>query len=646
MTWLLVFGDTSDSTAFTTVACLVFWLVVVPLLITFLIMRNKNKSKSAAAAVYSPTSAPSGVFFGVQRNMPVGKNLHDDGHVLVIGGAGSGKTTCIAIPTLRDTWHAPALVVDIKGELLAKSQRRSAYVFNPTNLQALGYDPFYLLRESHNPIPDIREIALTLCPTSHEVKDPFWIQASQNILTGHLLFSFKQGATFIQALRILQSTEPEIILEVGSSDADAKVFLVQYAHLKTETLSGIFAELSNKVMTFATDPEIQTALSKGDIITPQLLEQGHDIFLQIPEYKLEQWKSLTSLIVQQFLRHFERRPEYNTTPILFMLDEFARLGKIEAVISGLATLRSKKVTIMPIIQSLAQLDAIYGHEQRKVICDNCGYKAILNATDADTQKYFSQLVGTMEREKKSYSEGVGQSSVTTSTEEKAIIRPEEFAYLKDIVLLTPYGFTRVQKMPYYQTAPQPVAAPIMQRQLAPLPQQQQIAPPTPPYQSRPQPVSQSQAPLRQVQSAQSQHPDWSGSSQQAQNQVRPTPQAQRMQAQQAPATGTRPMTPQNQVRPAPQTQIMGQRKPEIRPDEQKKRAYALAYQLISTRQRRKQFQAEKPRTQQDADVALSAIARYQKDEQWFFDELTKEPSLTPAEWNALERQVQNQLRPA
>jgi hypothetical protein len=43
----------------------------------------------------------------------------------------------------------------------------------------------------------------------------------------------------------------------------------------------------------------------------------------------------------------------------------------------------------------------------------------------------------------------GPSSSTVNTVDKPIIRPEEFAYLKDIVLLTPDGFSRVKKQPYY-----------------------------------------------------------------------------------------------------------------------------------------------------------------------------------------------------
>lgn len=120
------------------------------------------------------------------------------------------------------------------------------------------------------------------------------------------------------------------------------------------------------------------------------------------------------------------------------------------VVDGLATLRSKNVTMMVIVQSLAQLDVTYGQDQRKVICDNCDFKAILKATDAETQRYFSQIFGTEEREKVTYTSGE-KSSTSRSTEERPRIKPEEFAYLhQELVLLCPRGTGRLQKVPYWQ----------------------------------------------------------------------------------------------------------------------------------------------------------------------------------------------------
>jgi type IV secretion system protein VirD4 len=432
-----------------------------------------------------------GVFFGVRPPEvsgkgkpkglpePVTKPIQEDGHVLVIGGAGSGKSSCIAIPTLKKYWDGRFLAIDLKGELAEKSER-PAHIFNPMREDTLGYDPFYLVRASKNPVPDIRAIALALAPLSPENRDPFWIQAAQNILTGHLLFGFKHGASFIETIDVLQSVAPRKLLETEIKDEQASRYLTSVVDLKPETLGSIMAQIGNQVSVFATDPDVQAALTKKDIVTPELLERGESIFLQLPEYKLDQWKQLLSLIVQQFLTHFERRAEGNQAPILFMLDEFARIGKIETILHGLATLRSKKITICILTQSLAQLDAIYGREQRQIIADNCSYKAILKATDAETQEYFSKLVGTEERVKITRSQAdltplamilsdhKQTPSISQTTEEKRIIKPEDFAYLQDIVVLTPEGVKRVQKVPYYTSQP-PCPAPVALVSPQPLP---------------------------------------------------------------------------------------------------------------------------------------------------------------------------------
>ena len=205
-----------------------------------------------------------------------------------------------------------------------------------------------------------------------------------------------------------------------------------------------------------TDSDIVSALTSNNTIEPTDLEFGYDIFINVPEHLLRQWKNLLSLMVNQFLLFFERRKEsQDLPPILFLLDEFPRLGKIPFIIDALATLRSKRISICLIMQSLAQLNMIYGANERKVIADMCAYKAVLSATDPETQEYFSKLIGTYDKEKKNHGVtsdsfiGIGRSrSVNTFTEEKRIIKPEGFATLRDIVFLHPFGagFLRVEKV--------------------------------------------------------------------------------------------------------------------------------------------------------------------------------------------------------
>lgn len=162
------------------------------------------------------------------------------------------------------------------------------------------------------------------------------------------------------------------------------------------------------------------------------------------------------MMCNQFLKSFERRAEGNTTPILFLIDEFPRLGKIEAISNGLATLRSKKIHISLIVQSKSQLNAIYGKDVAEVIADNCSYKAILKASEPTTQEWCSKLVGTYDKKKVSSNYnadimGVGKGQGTSSsTEEKRIIKPEEFAYLQDVVCVFPNGYKRLQKANYYE----------------------------------------------------------------------------------------------------------------------------------------------------------------------------------------------------
>jgi type IV secretion system protein VirD4 len=408
------------------------------------LQRRRQEDES----ITKPSNMVNGVFLGNFKGNPVGKNINDDGHVLVVGGAGSWKSAGIAIPTLRYFWDGRFLAVDIKGELAEKSKRKGL-VFNPMQAGSYGYDPFYMAKGADDPEPYIRDIALSIVPTA--TKDPFWSRQAQDLLTGHLFFSFKQGVSFIRALRVLQSTPTEKVVDVGCRDEQSSFYLAQFADMADETLGSVKAELSSHVIPLATGSEIQSALSNPNIITPEMLEQGNNIFLQIPEHRINQWKQLITLILKQFLSHFERRSEANATPILFLLDEFPRFGKLEGILHGLATLRSKKITICIIIQSLAQLDAIYGHDERKVMADNCSYKAILGATDADTQRYFSQLVGTHEVRQYSRTAGFKSSSTTVSMAEKPRIKPEEFANLGNrVVLITPSYSGYAQKIGYWQ----------------------------------------------------------------------------------------------------------------------------------------------------------------------------------------------------
>jgi type IV secretion system protein VirD4 len=419
--------------------------------------KNNNKTNSKNPV---KNSGLQGVVFGSQGRKWICKPEDTDGHVLVVGGVGSGKTSCIGIPTLR-AWGSSVFAIDIKGELYEKTKdhRPNIKVFNPLDHgnNAYGYDPLYCLRKSSNPAQEARAIAQAIIPLPPDTKEPFWIENAQNILTACILHFNEQDMPFLDILGEIQFIAPKELIQIlcESPVREAVLFVKTFSSIEDKVLFSIMAELSKNTVPFLTDKDLVLSFGVINNITPEDLEYGNDIYIQIPEHLLRQWKNLLTLIVNQFLTHFEKRPENNAQPILFLLDEFPRLGKINAMLDGLATLRSKKISMCLIIQSLAQLDVVYGKNERRVIADTCGYKAILGATDADTQDYFSRLVGTYDKkvtnlgtQSNIFGLPKGKSTNTSETE-KRIIKPEEFGMLDDIVLLTPHGTIRVNKTPYY-----------------------------------------------------------------------------------------------------------------------------------------------------------------------------------------------------
>lgn len=438
---------------------------------------NSAEAKNPKAHNSVISDKPHGVFFGKQYGRYVIKPEEMDGHVMVIGTPGSGKSSCIAIPTLRN-WQGSVFAIDIKGELYANTHkhRQNIKVFSPQNEDApFGYNPYFFLEHSDNKAQEARAIAQSIISLPPNIKDTFWIESAQTILTGAILHYHYCGCTFIRTLEEILDQEAKALLKIIADSGEIKAArcVRNCVNMDDKTMMSIFPHMTNAIEAIVNNDKLVAALSKENAVTPEDLENGQDVYIQIPAELLSQWKSLVTLIVNQFITFFKKRKEEDKNnpqkgknrPILMLLDEFPMLGKIPDIVTdALPILRSKQITVCLIAQSLAQLELIYGRTARKVIADTCAFKAVLGATDAETQKYFAQLVGTYEKLKNQRSKSFNPinvqsgSGVQSSFEDnRPIIKPEEFASLTDIVLLypLPFNFCRVQKQPYWRNVNKP-----------------------------------------------------------------------------------------------------------------------------------------------------------------------------------------------
>lgn len=417
----------------------------------------------------------SGFCFGINNNHDptqyIGFLQGTEGNILVVGGNGSGKSASIIKPTLA-TWSGALCVTDIKGELCnyyAKLYasgivKRPYIVFNPFKY-SIAYDAFYCLGQDgvENLTRQIWEIVRAIIPDIPNDNQPFWSETEQGILAAAIHYYFKLGLNFSDTLiAIVSMSTTDLVKKIIQGNEDiSKMYLGEILEMKPETLANFDRGIRNKLMLFATDPYINNAFrvtqDATDYFTWQDLDK-YNIFLQIPEEQIEQWSGAINLMYTQLIRHLERRPDkyssegVNNIPTLLMMDEFARFGKLPLMTDAISTLRNRNVNICIAIQSLAQLDKIYGENDRRIILDNCQFQATLRANDAETQQYFSSLIGTQKGIQESFGESwdndlnnVHYSRQVSETLEN-IIPPHEFSSLNDVLLLTPYGFCRISKI--------------------------------------------------------------------------------------------------------------------------------------------------------------------------------------------------------
>ena len=140
-------------------------------------------------------------------------------------------------------------------------------------------------------------------------------------------------------------------------------------------------------------------------------------------------------------------------PILVLIDEFARLGRVETIFNALATLRSKKTMVMLAFQSMAQMEVIYSKEEARVIADNCRIKVICECADPDTAKDVSAWCGNYQNKKETLNGGKNRSKSYTY-EEKPIVEQGDLITLtkKDevILIISGIGYLRPKKCYYFK----------------------------------------------------------------------------------------------------------------------------------------------------------------------------------------------------
>jgi type IV secretion system protein VirD4 len=159
---------------------------------------------------------------------------------------------------------------------------------------------------------------------------------------------------------------------------------------------------------------------------------------------------MVSLIIQQLYREILAVADEHggklTNRVVFYCDEFGTLPKIESAEMMFSASRSRRVSIVPIIQSLAQLEKNYGKEGAEIIVDNTQLTVFGGfAPNSETAQVLSKSLGTRTVMSGSVSQSKNDPSRSLQMIERPLMTADELKSLpKGTFVVTKTGFSPIQ----------------------------------------------------------------------------------------------------------------------------------------------------------------------------------------------------------
>lgn len=434
---------------FAVIAILLIVLAVVVAVKSYLSRGGKLFGKHVL--VVRPRSKAHGVILGkIAKRLLYVSPEQSEGHIVVFGPSGTGKTSALLIPTLR-SWEGTALVVDISGDIAANVHTANKIVYDPTAEDCIPYDVF----ASINAVDDdterqerLEQLAYLLLPDKANDSEAgvFFCKNGRKMITAALICYYGMGWEFIKICEHFLSNDWRSLLnDIAKQDnTTANMYISSFAGASEQNTAGCKQAADDALKLFATNAKIKNALRKPasyeQSICPATLETN-SIYIYIPDEKLKIYGDLLRIITAQSMEYFSARPKENKKMILFCLDEFASFGKLQ-IVESLRKVRKHFCRILVISQSLSDLDMIYGKDERKAMMGNFAITVVLGCKDTETQEYFSKLAGNKK-----------PLFATEAEKQKAtpIIEPADLAQLGDnLIILSDDGYRRLKKNYYFK----------------------------------------------------------------------------------------------------------------------------------------------------------------------------------------------------
>jgi type IV secretion system protein VirD4 len=384
----------------------------------------------------------------IGRDLDTGKLLRYDGpaHLLTLAPTRAGKGVGTVIPNLLLAERS-VLVIDPKGEnakVAGEARKRFGAVhildpFGVTGLPASAYNPLGRLdAESLDLGEDAASLAeaLVMDPPGQQ-SEAHWNEEAKALLSGLIMFAVAhedQDRKTLATVREYLTLPPEkfrALLELMQDSAAAGGLIARAANRflgKSDREAASVMSSAQRHTHFLDSPRIVAATARSDFQFSALRHDLTSIFLVLPPNRLDAYSRWLRLLVAQALQDIARDAEHRTThgndaeaaqagaarlkqPALFLLDEFAALGRLEAVERAMGLMAGYGLQLWPILQDMSQLRDLYGARANTFVA-NAGVLQCFGVNDFETAKWLSQMIG---RETTGYQTESHKPGDTTST---------------------------------------------------------------------------------------------------------------------------------------------------------------------------------------------------------------------------------------
>lgn len=385
-------------------------------------------STSTSASPHDPRSAYRGeTLLGRSRSLQT--DSHEtllNNNMLVIGPSGSGKTRDALKPNLLQMTSS-YLVLDTKGTLcreVAPLLAKQGYEVQsidfsdlsglgapvPDGIHPLGYDPLRQIRvterdgERHPNQQDIMSVARSICPNENSA-EPFWDNASSNLLACLIALTLEShplgGATFSTLMMFFE--------RLGTGWTAGRLDYVVKNHPKSLTAAlwraysttraaekmhaSIVGILAEKLRVFGFDGAHRLFTCADQVDFTSLGRRRTALFVTVSDIDRSMDPMVALFVAQAFLGLVREADAQSTgaldVPVCLFLDDFANL-RIQDIDNILAVTRSREIWCTLLLQSVCQLEALYGRPRAMSIMGNCDTHLVLACQDFDTAQVFAQ----------------------------------------------------------------------------------------------------------------------------------------------------------------------------------------------------------------------------------------------------------------